>query len=134
MYLFRLLIPLAEQVEHGDRNAAGICGTQTEGSIDIRDPEAVHILQREKRVHQAEFRVDIRYLDGPRRYAIHFGKLPDQRLLGGAGFCFVLCHADFGRVSFKAGSFADLLLGKPLADPEKPESFAKCHDKTSRLK
>ena len=35
MYFFRLLIPLAEQVEHGDRNVAGICGTQTEGSIDI---------------------------------------------------------------------------------------------------
>ena len=82
MYLFCLLVPFAQQVEHGDRNAAGIRRTQAEGAIDIRDPEAVHVLQREQRVHQAEFRVDIRYLDGPRRYAIHFGKLPDQRLLG----------------------------------------------------
>ena len=43
MYFFCLFIPLAEQVEHGDRNAAGIRRTQAEGAIDIRDPERLFI-------------------------------------------------------------------------------------------
>jgi len=34
---------LAEQVEHGDRNAAGIRRTQAEGAIDIHDPERLFI-------------------------------------------------------------------------------------------
>ena len=43
MYLFCLFVPFAEQVEHGDRNAAGIRRTQAEGAIDIHDPERLFI-------------------------------------------------------------------------------------------